>query len=60
MTIEELAERIPEVKAYRSLWLGGKETGLSIWNAKFCRADEALLACAQEIERLEAAVIDCQ
>ena len=60
MTIEELAERVPEVKSYRSLWLGGKETGLSVWNAKFRLADEALKACAAEIERLEDAIFDAQ
>ena len=53
MTIEELAERIPEVKSYRSLWLGGKESGISVWQAKFRLADTALLACAQEIEKLD-------
>ena len=53
MTIEELAERLPEVAAYHSLWLGGTEAGFSVWEAKFRLADAALGACAQEIGRLE-------
>jgi hypothetical protein len=53
MTIEELAERIPEVADYCSLWLGGAETGASVWEAKFRLADLALTACAKELGRLE-------
>ena len=52
MTIEELAELLPQVAEYQSLWLGGHESGISVWEAKFRLADAALLACAQEIERL--------
>jgi hypothetical protein len=53
VTIEELAERIPAVQDYCGLWIGGNESGLSVWQAKFKLADAALLACAAEIARLE-------
>ena len=53
MTIEELADRIPEVARYRSLWLGGMESGIFVWESKMKLADAALLACAAEIERVE-------